>query len=135
MPAVFKDSFSSIKNVCVAVSRQCFSLCSPTCPGTCFVDQTGLRKDLFASASWVLGLEQGTTTACLKMYLIGIELCNISPPFSPSNPTQKLFLQSYLHSPYSHVNSPFLPLLLHMGMYAQKVRHSLLGPFSLFVCI
>ena len=37
-------------------------LCSPSCPGTHFVDQTGLElRDLPASASWVLGLKACAT--------------------------------------------------------------------------
>jgi hypothetical protein len=40
--------------------------CSPGCPGTCSIDQSGLElTDPLASASQVLGLKPYTTTACL----------------------------------------------------------------------
>jgi hypothetical protein len=44
--------------------RNRVSLCSPGCPGTHFVDQTGLElRNLPASASQVLGLKACATTA------------------------------------------------------------------------
>jgi hypothetical protein len=49
------------------------SLCSPGCPGTHSVDQTGLElRNPPASASRVLGIKAYTTTAWLKIYLFWI---------------------------------------------------------------
>jgi hypothetical protein len=46
------------------VFRDRVSLCSPGCPGTHSVDQAGLElRNPPASASQVLGLKAGTTTA------------------------------------------------------------------------
>jgi hypothetical protein len=48
------------------ILRNRVSLCSPGCPGTHFVDQTGLKlRNLPASASQVLGLKACTTTTWL----------------------------------------------------------------------
>jgi hypothetical protein len=45
------------------------SLCSSGCPGTHSVNQAGLKlRNLPASASQVLGLKAGTTTARLKFF-------------------------------------------------------------------
>jgi hypothetical protein len=45
------------------VFRDRVSLCSPGCPGTHFVDQSGLElRNPPASASQVLGLKAGATT-------------------------------------------------------------------------
>ena len=52
--------------VCLFQDR--VSMCSPGCPGTHFVDQTGLElRDPPASASQVLGSKACTTTAQLCM--------------------------------------------------------------------
>jgi hypothetical protein len=46
--------------------RDRVSLCSPGCPGTHSVDQTGLElRNLPASASWMLGLKACATTPSL----------------------------------------------------------------------
>jgi hypothetical protein len=56
--------------VCLFVcgfSRQNFTL---ECPGTCSVDQTGLKlRDLPTSVSWVLGLKVGATTTWLYLLI------------------------------------------------------------------
>ena len=47
----------------VLIFRDRVSLCSPSCPGTHFVDQAGLElRNLPASASQVLGLKACATT-------------------------------------------------------------------------
>lgn len=57
------------------VFRDTFSLCSPSCPRTYFVDQGGLEiKDLLTSASWTLGLKVCTTTAPVFL-LLKLVLC------------------------------------------------------------
>ena len=57
--------------VCVCfVFRDRFSLCSPGCPGTHFVDQVGLElRNLPASGSRVLGLKACATTPGLSFFL------------------------------------------------------------------
>jgi hypothetical protein len=53
------------------VFRDRVSLCSPGCPGTHSVDQTGLKlRNLPASASQVLGLKACATTAGLEAFLL-----------------------------------------------------------------
>jgi hypothetical protein len=48
---------------CFCFLRQGFSVCSPGCPGTHFVDQAGLElRNLPASASQMLGLKACATT-------------------------------------------------------------------------
>jgi hypothetical protein len=48
------------------------SLCSPGCPGTHSVDQAGLElRNLPVSASQVLGLKAGDTTAQLVLFCFG----------------------------------------------------------------
>jgi hypothetical protein len=50
------------------------SLCTPGCPGTLSVDQTGLKlRDWPASASWVLGLKVCTTPA----QLMSVFFCSV----------------------------------------------------------
>jgi hypothetical protein len=49
------------------------SLCSPGCPGTHFVDQAGLElRNLPASASQMLGLKVGATTAWQYMDILKV---------------------------------------------------------------
>jgi hypothetical protein len=51
---------------CFSVFRDRVSLCSPSCPGTHFVDQAGLElRNPPASASQVLGLKVCATTTWL----------------------------------------------------------------------
>jgi hypothetical protein len=56
-----------IKNIYIWFFRDRFSLYSPGCPGTHFVDQAGLElRNPSASASQVLGLKECATTAQLR---------------------------------------------------------------------
>jgi hypothetical protein len=56
--------------VCLFVFQDRVSLCSPGCPVTHFVDQTGLElRNPPASVSQVLGLKACTTTARLKFII------------------------------------------------------------------
>ena len=52
-------------NSFVLFCRDMVSLCSPDCPGTCYVDQAGLqlKRNLQASISRGLGLKEYITTA------------------------------------------------------------------------
>jgi hypothetical protein len=55
----------------ILVFRDRVSLCCPGCPGTHFVDQSGLElRNLPASASRVLGLKACATTPGLIIFLI-----------------------------------------------------------------
>lgn len=129
--SVWKFHYCYFKCLCCCCCFKTVSLCSLTCPGPSFVDRADLRwGDLPSSASWVLGLKQYTTTA---WFLIGIELCNISPPFSPSNPSQKTFYQPYLHFLYFHVNSPFSPLLIHTCVWINV--YVPLSESSVLICV
>lgn len=45
------------------------SLCNPSCPGTCSIDETGLDiRDPHASGSWVLGWKAFTTSCVLSFH-------------------------------------------------------------------
>jgi hypothetical protein len=63
--------------VCFLVFRDRFSLYSPGCPGTPFVDQAGLElRNPPASASGVLGLKACATTPGFMLFLLLISSFN-----------------------------------------------------------
>jgi hypothetical protein len=74
------------------VFRDRVSLCSPGCPGTHSVDQTGLElRNPPASASQVLGLKASATTAQPVLHFFE------ERPFLPKTKALPIYVMAFLH--------------------------------------
>jgi hypothetical protein len=68
------------------------SLCSPCCPGTHSVDQTGFElRNLPASASQVLELKVCATTAWLSLIFLTLEYFPFSVYYGAISESQAVF--------------------------------------------